>query len=822
MGWYSPQIQDENDVQQTVEFHNLLAPEKTILDHSQEEIALEESETSVSLQDFFSRPVPIYSRTWLETDSVGALDSFLPWHLYFNTATVKYKLNNWAFLRCNLHLRFTYNASPFYYGATMASYQPLPDFNPVFIQSSASAYHLIPYSQMKGRVMMFPQTPEDQEIVLPFFHPASFLRCQLASDFTSMGKIWLNILAPLQSANGVTGTGITLKVYAWATDVIMSGPSIGLALQDGDEYGMGPVSKPASAIANVAAKLGDVPVIGRFATATQIGATAISSIAKLFGFTNVPVIEDQHGVQPRALPPMASTDIGFPVEKLTVDPKNELTIDHRSVGLGPLDELPISHLVQKESWLTQFDWTTAQASDALLYTLAVTPQLYRSSAISNYYMYMTPMCWLSTMFQYWHGDVIFRFKIICSKYHRGRVRITFDPDGYSAENIATDSASANVTMTKIVDISETTDVEFRVPYQQYRSWLACRLATALTMSSEPFGPTTFRHDRGYTNGSITIRVHNILTAPTDTSTVSVQVFVRGAENLEFAGPTSAGIETLTPATIQDGEINPHSDGAVVLHSRPSAPVDHLYLTYMGERVASLRVLLRRMCHVQTFAPAVESTSAYIHRQIVLNRQPISLGYDTNLIDTVKGVIDTATTYKFSYTSGNFLCHVSPAFIGNRGSVNWSIVNDSGDSGTRPEHTVVLRDTGASAISRTTNAMNSVNDSTNNKFWWFYPKTTGSGAIVCNTRVSGAVNFQMPFYSPYKFCPTDNACKIKSTNRAFVASDYFDYEAIHGNANTVTATNTKYFMYAGAGTDYDLLYFLCVPTFGVITSSLVPV
>lgn len=797
----------------------MVAPEQTILDHTTEELSVEMAETSASLADFFSRPIPIYTTTWMETDGIGSLSVLYPWYSFFNTATVKYKLNNWAFIRCNLHLRFTYNASPFYYGALMASYQPLQDFNRNFLHASGSSNDLIPYSQMKGRVIMHPQVPEDQEIVLPFFHPANYLKCQLASDFTNMGKLHFNVMTPLRSANGVTGSGITVKVYAWATDVVLSGPSIGLSMQDGDdEYGEGPVSKPASAIANIAARLGDVPIIGPFATATQIGARAVSSIAKLFGFTNVPVIEDQKGVQPRALPPMASTDIGFPVEKLTVDPKNELTIDHRSVGLGPLDELPVSHIAQRESFLAYANWTTSNATEDLLYVIAVTPQLYSATSDTNQYLYMTPMCWLSTMFNYWHGDIILRFKVICSKYHRGRLRITFDPDGYTGENIAVDSLSSNVTMTKIVDISEETDVEFRVPYQQFCAWLRLNTANTFTHATEFHGTSGFKHIRHSTNGSVTVRVHNILTAPVDTSTVTIQMFVRAAENLEFGSPTTAGIENLTPSEIQDGDINEHPDNSTQLVSRAVAPVDHLYLTYMGERVASLRVLLRRMCRIMTVAPNASSTSDYIYRSLTINRQPMIYAYDTDALNTAKGIIDTATTYNINWIQGNYLSYVAPAFIGNRGSVNWSVVVDAGYSGTRPEHTVLLRDLSVSYANYSQTSATMGTDSANARFWRTNQRSTGAGAAIVNTRVSGAVNAQIPFYSHLKFTSTDKAVLNRSTTRSYVYGDFFTMEFGHSGSYGTSTNSAKYFLYAGAGTDYDLLYFLHVPTYGVMNTT----
>ena len=80
------------------------------------------------LKEFLARPVRISSFAWSESDVTGTKTSIDPWSLFLNTAIIKKKLDNYAFLRGNLHVEFVVNASPFYYGLMMASYQPLPNF----------------------------------------------------------------------------------------------------------------------------------------------------------------------------------------------------------------------------------------------------------------------------------------------------------------------------------------------------------------------------------------------------------------------------------------------------------------------------------------------------------------------------------------------------------------------------------------------------------------------------------------------------------------------------------------------------------------------
>ena len=86
--------------------------------------------TDAGLETFLSRPVRIATINWAEADTIGVKTSISPWNLFFNNTQIKYKLNNFAFIRCNLKVKVIVNASPFYYGWMKMCYQPLPSLTP--------------------------------------------------------------------------------------------------------------------------------------------------------------------------------------------------------------------------------------------------------------------------------------------------------------------------------------------------------------------------------------------------------------------------------------------------------------------------------------------------------------------------------------------------------------------------------------------------------------------------------------------------------------------------------------------------------------------
>jgi hypothetical protein len=802
--------------EQTVEFFDSNTGEFVGMPSMRNIVGLADATPQVSLEDFLSRPVVISTINWTEAQTIYTNLAILrPWQLFFNDARIKYKLNNYAFLSCDLKIKVMINASPFYYGAVLINYNPLISFNNPLSLFAASP-SMIPLSQ-RPKMLIYPQASEGATMTLPFFWHKNYLNVQSNQDFLDMGLLRYEILSALRSANAATGSGVTITTYAWAENVKLSGASVGLSLQSGDEYGTGPVSLPASAIANAASKLEKVPVLGMFATATKIGATAISNIASLFGFTNVPVISDTMPFKPCPFPQFASPEIGYPVEKLTLDPKNELAIDPGVVGLSSKDELVISNLAGKESYLCQTLWSTTHAVDTILFSSNVTPQLFDVAAGSI--LYQTPMCWLSTMFLSWRGPIIFRFKMVASPYHKGRVRITYDPSGYAGENIISDAVSSTVAFNQVVDLSVDTDVEIEVPYQQARSWLQGYngfTSFRWTISNSP----AFIHDASYDNGTITMRVLNILSAPVLTSDVSILVFVRAGEGFQLANPIPVP-ENLTYFALQSGDV--YGEPTSIMAGNSEGTNDpNLNLVYYGETVKSLRTLLRRTNLSYVITPTtsiLDQTFGMLKHKF--DRFPLFKGYDTaGGIHTAKGLTATGTTFKYNFVHNTIYNWLAPAFKAQRGSMIWSfnaqndLQSDSVKVFRVPNNNAAASDTYVSINKGTTSANAS-----------YYSLNTDSGAAgmsLISQKTNAGISVLCPNYAGVRMQNTFPASTSVPTSIDDRDHDGYMLElALPGNISTTT-TNFSVWCYESIGTDFNLHFFLNVPSMNILSGDPVPV
>lgn len=784
-----------------------------------------------SLGDFLSRPVKIANFQWLETDSVGAtLNTVLPWYAFFNDTRIKYKLNNYAFISCNLRLKVMVNASPFYYGSLLGNYIPDIGLTASTITDTSTTDWLCAASQ-RPHGWVSPQTNSGFEMTLPFFWHKNWLRVNHYQDFKDMGSFAFVVYNALTSANAAVGTGVTVQVFAWAEDVKISGPTLGLALaiQADDEYNKGAVSGIASQVAIVASKFKKIPVIGAFARATEIGARMLAMGASLFGYSNPPVINDTQPFRSQPFPNLSTSEISYPIERLSLDPKAELTIDSRVVGLDGTDEMEISRLAQHDSFLTFATWSTGGNVDDILFASDVTPCLFRASALaSGESIHMTPMCWVAQLFRHWRGDIIFRFRFICSQYHKGRVIIHYDPSGYAVNNVGEDPVASTVTYTRIVDLSEETDVEFKVPYMQALPWLTTIVpkVSNIFWASNPGSSGRYTQE-GITNGDIVVRVQNALTAPVASSSIFMQVFVRGSDNLEFANPGLIFGTQFQPYSLFPTQSRNElpSDVERLKDVQTNNTSDHRYLVNFGERIQSLRQLMRRTVMDSYFAPDLVTgfvASQSILVQMYRSKWPRAYGYDPNGFGAARGIV-SGTQKPFNWSIGNWYHYIATPFIATRGAMNWSV----NVTGKPVGHIRAYRspnydpgDADAVLLSQLVPAgtgeaySNSLAYSTSNLMI-----CGSSGSSLINQQSQAGLNYVHPNYSAFKMYSTDPMISDLVDTYTDSLNDIVVTEFIVDPSNALptgtlsaqTYNNTALSHYYSIGTDYNLMFFLNVPT-----------
>lgn len=794
-------------------------------------MAIGRSDRDTSLGAWFSRPALIDTIQWTEgTQLSGAI---LPWYEYFNTLSVYRKIQGYSRLRAKLVIKFVINATPFQYGALLVTYKPLVnrtgdpgalDFSGGTIGSATNSQQVLMALSQRPHVMLYPQTCEGAEMELPFIYSDNWMPLEGITGFDnslkSMGEIIYESFGVLSTASAPTLNPVTISVFAYAKDVELSGPTI----QSGDEYADGgPISKPAAVISKAAGLLTSIPVIGPYMMATSVGMSYISRIARIFGYSNPPTINNVVAFTNDYLPSLADTQISTHSNKLSLDPKNELTIDPRTVGSNPGDELIISNYAKRPSYLFTSTWATSDGPSTNLAEIYITPELAHTISATGLnggtynVSQMTPMAHVSQMFSYWTGDIKVKFQFLCSKFHRGRVRLVFDPSG---PWVVTDPV---LQINEVIDLAETTTFEFTVPYMAKSLWLPTTGHPLLFANSSdlfadrgnpPFPYVTTVPGQPSIprfNGALRLEVINELSAPLDTANVPILIFVSAADNFELAGPRSIIQESASyasPYVLQSGdEPAPTDEGG---NSQRGYVSSKNTMVTMGEVAVSIRDLFHRaVCSWSTSFVCTPSTSTARMSgfNLILPRMPRFPGAYPNGYDRV----DDYTTASTPYNSTSFtpLTWFIPCFTGYRGGIRWRLQPQGGTNTDEFASVGVIRHPapyfgdGLSVIPSgfitTRAAYNQVQRGT----------YSGSSAM---TKFMGANDVTVPMYSEHRMFPANDALHDDPYkwvyNTGLDADNILTYGTIY---RPFSADGVIVDFWTSGGVDMTPFMFLNIPT-----------
>lgn len=820
-GGGDPAIVPDSLTSQTVTFTDNAKGEEYIAPRVSPGVALVDGTQDLQLGSFLARPTLIHTYAWTTAVTGETLATFKPWQLLLSSTAIKRKLDNFAFLRGTLHLKTVVNGTPFQYGSMRLCYSPLEGIVPNKLRTNATSGipYLIPYSQQPG-YFLTPSANAGGEMTCPFILHKNWLDITNNTEVGNMGTCRLLLYYPLALA--VTGgtTTVTLQTYAWIENLELMASTSKLTLQ-GDEYVEGPISGPATAVAKVAAQLTTVPVIGKFARATQIGAGALANVARLFGYTNAPVIEDVKMFVPSNGPQLASAHIGTPVQKLTLDPKQELSIDPAPHGCGTEDELSLAFIKKKESYFGVGIWQTSDPVGYQLFNTRINPATPSSVELVNstssdvaLRTYHTPLSYYGHLFRHWRGGLKIRMRVICTKFHKGRLIIQYDP----RNDITASQPAENTVYTHIVDIGETDNVEFEIPYHQDTPWLATDHTLADNWSLGNSMPPRL----GIDNGVLTVRVLTALTAPASGS-IALQMFISGADDFEFANPVDriVGRPNILDTDPSFFNVQGHDKVEIsttsVCFGTPAKSNPDRYGMNFGESITSLRNLLHRYATLDTTSCSdMVAGRTNVYRKHI-SIMPYTPGFDPNGYLTANKMIAASGTAPYNFAMMHPMPYIANCFLGYRGGVNVVFTPDSQLVNSMSDirvHRDTTTHTAQFVIYKRNDWANSDTDS--NRALELnglgIAQNGLSGMAITASRTNGSLSFNIPDNKRYNF-------SIVSPSNYVLGSSTDDTDIQGATVSLVLRTSTTttnlagptFHTQIGAGVDFTCLYFLCTPT-----------
>lgn len=799
------------------------------------------------LQEYLRRPVKILDQPW--TVTTGSFDVEIdPWTLFLEDANVRKRVEGYRLFQGQLNLRIAINGGPLFYAKAIAAYEPMHLWNEHSWASTGTDAYIQQLSQYP-HVFLDATTSEGGEITCPFFCNNNWIDL-IGDGYKDMGVLKLTSINDLLHANSASGT-VNISVYAWMDNVRLAAPtsstfntyttqsgiepvavgaavlSLGGALfawlahcktsctysglskpeeghepQAGDEYGTGIISRPASTVAKVMGALSNIPSLKPFARPSEMIASTVGKVAHVFGFSRPTIVSNIQRVKNKATGILANTDQHEAVIKLSLDSKQELSIDPRTVGLSDVDEMAFDYIKQKEAFLTTFNWLESDGGGDALGNIVVGPD---AGNHDSGLFFPAPLYTVSLPFEHWRGSIKYRFQLVASQLHRGRLRIVYDP----FDPLAT-SPGENVVYSRIVDLATNRDFEMEVAWNHARSWLSVNESVLTPTATVHNGAFVGNHV--FHNGTLRLEVVNELTSPDPAlnQPVYVNVFISAGEDFEVANPNGGVLMNCEYEAQSGTEYEAQADGEELVdeadgipespspiepigkEDSPDAPHVHVFF---GESFKSIRSLLKRYCYHQCFG----ITS--LEYRITESNFPVEPGQSVSPRHvTAAGATPASTPY--NYTNMTYLNWFKPCYLGWRGGLRSKYFSISSS----PSLMVATRNSvpGAqSTCGMTAWTITDANDTyANDELLAALGSTAGSEAVI--PAIDGALEVEFPFYSFSRFAP----------GRKFLRGNDDDKWLGNDNLHEVfvrnTATSQPILRYVAAGDDFSLFFFVGQP------------
>lgn len=473
---------------------------------------------------FFSRPIKIATVDWdPQTITHVVID---PWTRFMSDSRISNRLAHFKNFKANMRVKLMYNGNPFYYGKMAVSYIPFSGSDHI-TKVGPELRHFITGSQ-RPHVFLDASDSQSGELYLPFIYDEYFVDIP-SNDYSKLGRLVFHDITGLRHAKDEPFLPVRISVFAYLEDTQLHVPTShkpsGLLPQGTLEDVK--FSSKMQQVSDMASTMTKIPGIGPLATAATIAASASSKIAQTFGYSR-PTVTAPTPVITKLSNSLAVTN--------TVDFSHPLSfnVTRQTVADASEDEMILSHLAQKSSFVRQTFWAPDHPPDYHLMSVRITPcQFYKEAG--EYHM--TPSAWVAEPFQYWKGSMEVRLQIVASNYHRGRLKVVWDPVSLPGQ-----APREHLAYSQIIDLADKRDFVFKIGWGQTTPYRL--VGSILGEESTSLLPYVSRTE--FDNGTLAIYVLNELTTPGSIQPIAINVFTKMCDDFEvFLGRRSNALPLTT-------------------------------------------------------------------------------------------------------------------------------------------------------------------------------------------------------------------------------------------------------------------------------------
>jgi hypothetical protein len=502
--------------------------------------------------------------------------------------------------------------------------------------------------------------------------------------------------------------------------------------------------------------------------------------------------------------------------------------------------MAFDYLMAKPTYFANAPWALNRPTNSALMSIKVTPMVYRTdsylSGKTGYALSSTGLCALP--FRYWRGSMTYRFQIVASGYHKGRLLFVWEPLTPPADSLANPPES-NITYSKVVDIAKERDFSITVGWGSARPSL--EIASPVVENLGPMHSTDgpIQSDNRYDNGILTCYVLNpLVTSGDNTNPITIMVHASSTD-MEVWSPNQDHLRgiTMVPQALEpppeflkpktsrideEGPLSPQAGEATIGDTEPgienaseetsdlgtvggSTAAKTFGVFTAGESIRSFRTMLKRyvLRHSILISGIVpEGQMAAVTWEGTSYASMPGQAYNDIQTPVFDGPFTPHSLIFFCFAAwrGSYRIKLLPVTVGSGSEFNSSSLTVSRGNNN------VLRDFGFQNYPRTVAGINAI-DRIYDHSW--------NGSQVSNPVQGNVCDFELPYYSLQRYAPVTGP----------VTSKELGYQAlvIIANGNTETSPLAAqipvpgdrevfgiYREYGAIGEDYNLFFFTGVP------------
>jgi len=369
------------------------------------------------------------------------------------------------YLKADIILKLTINASPFSSGKFLLLYSPYEkdiDKSLALLGNSFTGISAYPH------VAIDLQLDTNVEMRIPFleYKEAYNMTDQLPLDYCT---VFLMPLTPLRNISNTSP--ISINLFAHFDNITLAGPTtqplskIYGSLQIKTEKGKGILEEVATGVAGVAGSLTKVPVLATIARPVQWFANAVAQVSSIFGFS-------RPSANLNKTPMVNAPTSGF-CHISNIDTTNSLALN-QDYGLGmlddvfqtKLDEMDIAYVCANPAVYACYPWNSGAGSN-FSQVIPLTP-IYEeySDNLTNDTKTLKatplPYQYIASFFRYSRCTYCIKISVAKTAFHRGRLEIIFDPYHKLTNLLFTEGAEDMYRV--ILDLTNDTEITVKIPF----------------------------------------------------------------------------------------------------------------------------------------------------------------------------------------------------------------------------------------------------------------------------------------------------------------------------------------------------------------------